>query len=262
MSNGCVERVAAATRVTGLRLMIGLAGAAVACGSAAPAAAAEPAETMTREEVEGIVRDYLLAHPEVIIEALEGYQRRVQAAQVAASREAIAAATDELLDDPDTPIAGNPEGDVALVEFFDYSCPHCRQAAPAVAELLERDPDVRVVYKELPILGPESVRAARAALAADKQGRYRELHEALMSVDGELSEERIFRIAEEIGVDVARLRQDMERPDVDAALRRNLALAQAIGIQGTPAFVIGGELHPGALGLADLEALVAQARGE
>ena len=229
--------------------------------TARPVPAADPSAPPSREAIEQIVRDYLIAHPEVIAEALRALEDRQQAEQRQRLAEAIRAHRDELLADPGAPVGGNAQGDVTVVEFFDYRCPHCRHMAPTVTQLVRDDSKIRRVYKELPILGPESVFAARAALAAHAQGKYGALHEALMAASEPLTQESIMGIASRVGLDTARLRQDMESSEITARLRRNHALAQALGVRGTPALVVGDELVPGAVDLATLAQLVERARG-
>ena len=149
---------------------------------------------------------------------------------------------------------------MTLVEFADYRCGFCKKAHPEVRELLQRDPNIRLVVKEFPILGPASMVAARMALAAEKQGQYEELHFAFMTVSGKLTEEKAFKIADNIGLDMDQLRRDMEAPEIDAMLQRNFALAQALQINGTPAFVIGDEVVRGAIDMTTLREIVGQAR--
>jgi len=152
---------------------------------------------------------------------------------------------------------------VTIVEFFDYQCPYCKRVFPAVQTLLKTDGNIRYVFKEFPILGPQSVVAARAALAAWKldRDRYVPFHTALMQSRGRLSERKILDVAAEIGLDVERLRAAMADPGIDKVLARNAELARALDINGTPAFVIGEKVVPGAVDLETLTALVSQARG-
>ncbi|GAB4177643.1 MAG: hypothetical protein OHK0024_15490 [Thalassobaculales bacterium] len=227
------------------------------------AGAATAAEfTPAQEEAIGrLVREYLLRHPEVLREAFEELQVREQR-EVAERRQALLAAMkDDLERHPGDPVLGNPDGDVTVVEFFDYRCPYCKAAAPTVERLAHEDGRVRRVMKELPILGPESVIAARAALAARRQGKYALLHAGLIAAPGRLDEAAIFRIAGEKGLDLARLRRDMDAPEVVETLTRVRDEARALDISGTPAFVIGGVLVPGAIDHPTLKSLVAKARG-
>lgn len=208
------------------------------------------------------VRAYLLAHPEVIFEAAQLYQQKQQAAQAEAAKQTIATKADEILRDPTAPVAGNEAGDVTLVEFFDYNCKYCRVVAPTIAEVLGADAGLRLVYKELPILGDGSAAAARVALAAERQGKYHELHRLLMSASGSVTEESALTAAEGLGLDIGRLRRDMADPAIAVAIARNQALAAELGINGTPGFVIGEQIVPGAIDRGTLTDLIAKARGK
>lgn len=223
-----------------------------------PARAQAPA--VPREAIEQVIRDYLLSHPEVIVESLRRAEQRQREAARAQSRAAVQAHRQELLQDPDSPVGGNPAGDVTVVEFFDYRCPHCRRMVPVIKALLAADPGVRLVYKELPILGEESVLAARAALAARGQGKYAEAHDRLMAEAGPLTRAAVLATLAGIGLDGERLRADMDAPEIGTLIGRELALAQALGIDGTPALVVGGELVVGAVDLGTLRDLVSRAR--
>ncbi|MGH6920293.1 MAG: DsbA family protein, partial [Geminicoccaceae bacterium] len=187
-------------------------------------------------------------------------QERQRAEEMSETQDALRAREDQLLRDPDSPVGGNPNGDVSLVEFFDYNCPYCRRVAPTVTELEEADPDLRVVYKEFPILGPGSEFAARAALAARKQGKYVPFHNALMRATDQVTEQTVIEIAREVGLDTERLEQDMRDPAIEDAIARNLQLANALGITGTPSFVIGDRMVPGAADFRTLQGLIAEVR--
>jgi protein-disulfide isomerase len=222
--------------------------------------ATTPDTTANRAAIEQIVREYLMAHPEVLVEALTAYQEKQEAEQADAQRQALVSRQDELFKNPTSPVAGNPQGDVTLVEFFDYQCGYCKSVHADVRRLLDQDGNVRLVLKEFPILGPASLTASRAALAAQKQGKYDALHNALMENRGQLDDDKIMRIAGSVGVDVERLKKDMQAPDIQDALQRNLRLAGELNIRGTPAFVIGDQIIPGAVGLERLKEMVAAGR--
>jgi protein-disulfide isomerase len=224
--------------------------------AAAPAAAEPPAPAA----VEEAIRQYILDHPEVILESMRRYQVRRQEEGRQRAAAAIAAHREALLDDPAAPRGGNRQGDVTVVEFFDYRCGHCRRAAPLLRQLLAEDGGLRVVYKELPILGPESALAARVALAAHRQGKYEAVHAALMAADGPFTTAAVQAAAVAAGCDPVRLETDMAAPAIQEALDRNAELAAALGVEGTPAFVIGGALVPGTPTLEALKALIAAAR--
>ena len=215
-----------------------------------------------RKAIEQVVREYLENNPEVLIDALKSLRKRQEAEKKAHTRAALASRRSELENDPATPIGGNTKGNVTLVEFFDYQCGFCKRVLPAVQELLRGDGNIRIVFKEFPILGAQSVIAARAALAAWKQDhdRYSKFHFALMAAKGKLSEDKVMAVAAKSGLDVDRLRRDMTAPEIDRALQKNFRLAEDLGIRGTPVFVIGDRLVPGAIDLKTFQKLIAEAR--
>jgi protein-disulfide isomerase len=219
-------------------------------------------DVLEEQSIREIVRQYLLDHPEVIIQSLEVYKAEQKLAEEERQREALKTQMAALTQDPDTPVIGNPEGDVVIVEFFDYRCGYCKRVVNNLRQVVEEDGNIRLVMKEFPILGPASEVAARAALASVKQDRYEEFHFAMMTARGQLNEASIMAIAETSGIDTKRLKQDMDADEISAMLQKNFELAQSLGIRGTPAFVIGDGLYPGALDLKTLKALVAQARAK
>lgn len=221
----------------------------------APAAALDPAA------VEKIVRDYLLKHPEVVIDAIRAFKVQEKEREEAAVRETIAARGDEIFNDPDSAVGGNRNGDVTLVEFFDYRCGVCKHAHPIISQLLKRDGKIRRVYKEWPILGPVSEFASRAAIASRKQGdrKYLAFHNAMMSAK-QVTRESVLALAAKVGLDTGRLERDMQSPEVDSVLGRNFALAKALQLNGTPSFIIGGTLLRGARDLDTMLSIVADER--
>jgi protein-disulfide isomerase len=228
--------------------------------TAAPGGAAEPLTPAQKDEVEKVIHDYFIAHPEFMIEVLRAAEAKLKAEKAQDSKQAIAARREELLHDPATPVGGNPEGDVTIVEFFDYRCPYCKQVEPSLEALLKEDRNLRIVYKEFPVLGADSVFASRVALAARKQGKYAQFHDAMMAAKGTISEETILTVAKSVGVDVDRVKAEMTSAEIDEVIKRNYALAEALDINGTPVFIIGDTLVPGATDIARLRKLVAQAR--
>ncbi len=234
-----------------------LAATSVSAGSLAETSAAASPD---RDAVRKIVREYLLEHPEVIEEDIRILQARREAEQQNRTRAAIAAHDKALLAHPMSPVSGNPKGDVTLVEFFDYQCGYCKRSLKPVMDLLKSDGQLRIVWKEFPILGPVSRFAARAGMASEKQGRYLEFHEAVMGSRGKLTEDRVMAMAADAGLDVRRLRRDMRDPAIDDYLDETIRLARILGINGTPAFVIGDTLVPGAVGGDRLKELIARAR--
>ena len=239
-----------------LTIAAGLALAGAAGAADAPKAFSPEQEKAIRE----VVRDYLVNHPEVLVEAIQALQEKQQAAEKDQRQKALAAYRAELEQDADSPVAGNPKGNVTIVEFFDYRCPYCKSVSDRLFDTVKADGNVRYVLKEFPILGPESVVAAKAALAARKQGKYVEFHRALMAVRGNLDENAVMALAKTVGLDAKRLRDDMDGPAIAASLDRNLKLSQALKIDGTPAFVVGDQLVPGAVSTEALKTLIGQTR--
>jgi protein-disulfide isomerase len=166
----------------------------------------------------------------------------------------------DIFDDPATPLGGNPQGDVSIVEFFDYRCPYCKQVQPSLESLAKQDPKLRLVYKEFPILGPASITAARAALAAQRQGKYDAFHAAMMAERGQITDDTVYQVAASVGLDIGRLKRDMAAPEITQQLQANLALADALNIHGTPAFIVGDQVVPGAVDIGALKTMVADAR--
>lgn len=253
-------------KVTAIFLGIGriAAVAAVAVTVSLAGATALSAQAITdaqRDAFEGVIRDYLLKNPAVIREAMQVLQQREEAEKQAVAARAVKERRDDLLRDATSPVGGNPDGDITIVEFFDYNCGYCKRVAPAVAETLANDKKVRIVYKEFAILGQESVFAARAALAARRQGKYHEMHDALMTAE-RADAQAVVTLSEQIGLDRKKLLKDMQDPEITKILERNYQLANALGINGTPAFVIGERMIPGAMDAAGMAEIIAQERAK
>jgi protein-disulfide isomerase len=212
--------------------------------------------------LEDRVRRYLIANPEVLNEAADAYQRRRAREESAARVKVMTELKASLRTTGGLPVMGNPDGDVTVVEFFDYRCPYCRQALTELLRLVAEDKKLRLVFREFPILGPQSLLASQAAIAAREQGKYLEMHVALMSHKGGLDEKTVMEIAASQGVDVDRLREDMKKPAVMAMIKESLALAGRLGVEATPTLVIGDEVHAGYAEIAALKELVARARAE
>jgi protein-disulfide isomerase len=214
-----------------------------------------------RSAFEGVIRDYLLKNPAIIREAMQVLQAQEEAEKQAAAAQALKQYRSELLQNAGSPVGGNPTGDVTVVEFFDYNCGYCKRVAPTVNAVLTSDPNVRIVYKEFAILGPNSIVAARAALAAQRQGKYGEFHDALMSAE-QADADTVAEAARALGLDYEKLVKDMEDPKITEQLERNYRLATALGINGTPAFVIGDRLVPGAIDEAAMMEIIAAERAK
>jgi protein-disulfide isomerase len=224
---------------------------------ATPALAFTEAE---KKDIGEVVKQYLMEHPEVIQDAINELKRRQDAQESLAQSQAIGENATKIFRAEGDLVAGNPQGKVTLVEFFDYNCGYCKRAFPDVVKMMEADGDLRVVMKEFPILGPGSTFAARAALASRKQNKYWDYHVALMAHEGKMDEAAALAIAKQTGLDVEQLKRDMDGADVSATLDANMKLAEALTIQGTPAFIIDKTLIPGAIGFEGLAAAVKQVR--
>lgn len=239
------------------RLLVMLVAGLLVGSPLARAASFTPAQ---RAEIVGILRDALKADPSILRDAEQALQADDRARQDQASHAAIARDHDALVSDPADPVAGNPAGDVTVVEFYDTRCPYCRRMLPTMAALLKADPNIRLVYKDLPILGPSSLLEARALLAAQRQGGYPQLRLAFMRATGESTPQGIRAEADRQGLDGARLLRDMDDPAIRARLDANLMLARDLNVEGTPVLVIGQEMIQGAADLADLRTAIAKAR--
>jgi protein-disulfide isomerase len=212
-----------------------------------------------RAEIVGIVRDALKQDPSILRDAVVALQADEGERTQAATRAAIAH-HQALLITPNDPVAGDPHGDVTIVEFFDTRCPYCRRLEPVMESFLAKDHKVRLVYKDLPILGPASVLGSKALLAAQKQDAYGKMRDAVMRLPSDTTLPQIESAARGLGLDWGRMSQDMQDPIVQARIDANIKLAHDLGIQGTPALIIGNDVVPGAVDLPDLQKAVADAR--
>ncbi|HEY7384816.1 MAG TPA: DsbA family protein [Beijerinckiaceae bacterium] len=216
-----------------------------------------------REAVEQVIKEYLLKNPELIQDAIIELERRQQEAQKTAQKAALQSERATLLNSPRGNIVGNVSGDVTLVEFFDYNCGYCKRALTDLRALLKADPKLRVVLKDFPVLGPDSVEASRVALAAKQQLKGDKLfdyHIKLMETRGRVNGERAQAVAKEMGLDMARLQKDLDSEEPRAAIQENLMLGDRLGLTGTPAFVIGEEIIAGAVGLEPIRKVVTSTR--
>jgi protein-disulfide isomerase len=243
-----------------LALVCGIAGAVAAFGGATKAG--DPNPTPQRPQIEAIIHDYLLQHPDVLIAALRHAKDELHKDDAAKASRAVADHRREIFNDPSTPVGGNSQGNETIVEFFDYRCPYCKQVEPSVEAMLRQDPNLRLIYKEFPILGPVSVTAAYAALAAQRQGKYDAFHAAMMEARGNITDDTVYRIAASVGLDIDKLKRDMASREFAQQIMENLKLANALDLRGTPAFVIGDKVVPGAADIATLKSMVADARNK
>jgi protein-disulfide isomerase len=217
-------------------------------------------EPMDEGRVKELVLEAIRENPEIVMEAVAILEQKQAAEAELARVNVLETERDRIERDPNAPVLGNPDGDVTVVEFFDYNCPYCRRAMPEVQGLLDADPNVRLVYREWPILGEGSVFAARAALASRKQGKYEEFHWAMMGMNGRAEEASVLRIAAEVGLDVEQLKRDMNGPEIQEHIDTSMELSKSLGFNGTPSFVIGEELVPGLIQKDQMIELVEAAR--
>lgn len=211
-------------------------------------------------EIKKIIRETLMENPEVIADAIQALEEKQRLEAEKESKKAMQERKKDIFDDPNSPVGGNPKGDVTLVEFFDYRCGYCKSVHDAVMRVVKEDGKVKLVYKELPVLGAESVYAAKAALAAAKQKKYVEFQDVMMRHRGAFNEESVMAMAREVGLDADRLKKDMNAPDITKLLQANMELAETLGIRGTPGFVMGDRIVPGAVPEASLRQWLADAR--
>jgi protein-disulfide isomerase len=234
--------------------------------AAAPAVAQGQSGILSAEQrhaIEGVMRDYLLKNPDVVQDALTELERRQQEAQKATQAITLREERDHLINSPNDYVIGNPAGDVTLVKFFDYNCPYCRKAKSDVDVLIKGDPQLRVVLKEFPVLGAASTDASRVAVAAKRDlpaGKLREFHAKLMETRGRADGDRALAVAKDFGLDPEKLRKHMQDQAVAAVLRENAALADKLGITGTPAFVLNDGVIAGAVGAEALQRAIANIR--
>ena len=227
--------------------------------NAAPASA-QSFSGEQRGEIERIVKEYLLSHPELLQDVMAELEKRQTLAEAEKHRAAVKEHSATIFSSPRQVTLGNAQGDVTVVEFFDYNCPYCRVMAPVMEQAQAADPKLRIVYKEFPVLGPGSVFAAKAALAANKQGKYTVFHHALYQARGQLDEAKVLEVAAVVGLDIDRLKADMEDPAINGDLDKNTKLGELLHITGTPGFVVGDQVATGATELKNFQALIAKAR--
>ncbi|GJD94214.1 DsbA family protein [Methylobacterium iners] len=249
-----------------LPLTIAALGTALALGGTASLAQTTPAAPFTdvqRQAIEAIVKDYLVKNPDVLQEAIAEGERRAQETQKLAQVAALKEAREALINSPHGVVVGNPTGDVTLVEFYDYNCGYCRKALTDIQALIKSDPKLRVVLKDFPVLGAESLEASKLSLAAKQQLKSEKLfefHTKLLESKGRVNTEKALAVAKEMGLDVAKLQRDAQGPEVKAALAENMGLGDKLGLSGTPAFVIGEEIIPGAVGVEPIRKTIGDVR--
>ena len=245
------------------RLTALLAAAAFALAGATSVSAQTFSEPQ-RGEIEKIIKDYLLKHPEVLQEAMAELEKRQAVAEAEKARSAVKNHSEAIFNSPRQVTLGNLQGDVTFVEFFDYNCGYCKRALDDMNALMAKDPKLKVVLKEFPVLGPSSTEAAKVAVAVrmqDKTGKkYLEFHQKLLTGRGQADRARALAVAKDVGLDMARLEKDLKSEEIDATLAESMKLAEALGLNGTPSYVIGNDVVIGAVGLAKLGEKIQAAR--
>lgn len=228
-----------------------------------PAEAAAAFTDAQRKGIEAIIKDYLVKNPEVLQEAIAEGEKRQLETQRLAQTATIKESREALFNGPHDVVAGNPAGDVTLVEFFDYNCGYCRKALADIQALIKGDPKLKVVIKDFPVLGAESLEASQVAIAAKQQlkgDKLFEFHQKLLESKGRVNGSRAIQVAKDLGADPVKLQKDAQGPEVKAALTDNRGLGDKLGLSGTPAFIIGDEIIPGAVGVEPMRKAISDIR--
>ena len=212
-----------------------------------------------RAKIEKIIREFLLKNPELLVEMSALLEERQQKQKNELFISNLSSIRDKLTDS-NSPVLGNPESNNVIVEFSDYNCPYCRRMGPIVKEALQENKDLKVILREFPVLGEDSLTASKAALASKYQNKYEEFHFSLINNEGRINEKVVFKIANKIGLDIQKLKKDMQRPEITAAIQQNMEMAQRLGINGTPAFIAGNKLVPGAIPKNQFSELISVAK--
>jgi protein-disulfide isomerase len=257
-----VNRIAFITLAAAVILLLSLSyGSAQTPASTKTGPTTEPVTKEQRETIEKIIREYLLKNPSLIRDAMQALQAQEEKEKQERAANSMKELKSDIYSDPDSPIAGNPKGDVTIVVFFDYNCGYCKKSLPELQALLDKDPMLRVIYKEFPILGAQSQISATAALAAKRQGQYAAFNHALFAADG-AGDGMIKGVSDRLKLNYAKLQQDMADPKLNEELERNMKLATALDINGTPAYIVGNQIIAGAIDMDALAKLVAAERAK
>jgi protein-disulfide isomerase len=213
-----------------------------------------------KSNIETIVKNYLLEHPEILQDMSDKLKAKQAEAETVARTKGLAENANAIFKSKSDPVVGNPKGNAVMVEFMDYNCGWCKRSVGEVSQLIETDKDIKVLFKEFPIFGPDSEYAAKAALAANRQGKYWELHKALYAVEGHVNAVVVDDVAKGLGIDVARMKKDMEDPEIAKQIDNNHGLGQLLALTGTPAFIIDQSVSPGYITLDEMKTTVAEVR--
>ncbi len=246
-------------RLGGRLAPLALAGVLTATAAITPAFAFTDEE---KKELGGIIREYIIANPEVLEEAITVLEARHNDAQAAQRGKALESVRELVFDSPRNVVIGNPKGDVTLVEFFDYNCGYCRKALTDLKQLIKDDPNLRVVLREFPVLGQPSVEAAQVGIAVRMVApeKYYDFHQALFAMEGPLDREKALAAAKEVGIDTDALEKNARSPELNATLDESMKIASALGLNGTPSYIVGESVVVGAVGADKLKEAIASSR--
>ena len=231
---------------------------------AVPVASAQSFSDSQRSEIEAVIKNYLIAHPEVLEDAMAELNKRQAAAEAERHEAGVAQNSETIFNSPRGVVLGNKDGDVTFVEFFDYNCGYCKRAMADMLDLMKADPKLKVVLKEFPVLSQGSVEAAQVAVAVRMQDptgkKYLDFHQKLLNGRGAADKARALAVAKEVGLDMAKLEKDLASAEVRNTLEENFKLAEAMGMNGTPSYVIGKQVVIGAVGVESLREKISNAR--
>ena len=213
----------------------------------------------SKPALQKIVHEYIMENPDVILASVDAYQRKSTQTQ---QNDALKRSGAFLFEDAATPETGNPKGDVTIVEFFDYNCPYCKNIVPALENILQNDKNVRLIFKEFPILGAGSKKAAAWALAAHRQGKYVDFHNGLMSARQKVDDALLEKVAKAVGLDIAQAEKDAQSGEIEKQIEKNISLGASLGLSGTPVLIIGDEIIPGAVSLEEMQKAIADQRAK
>jgi protein-disulfide isomerase len=237
--------------------------APAAAAPAAPVAAPSAGQPVTRGEIPALVKEALMNEPEIIMEVAKRLREKQEADAKKQASEGLKKYKNDLFNNPDSPAIGPKDADVTIVEFFDYHCGYCKHMLPVINDLMKEDKKVRFVFKEFPILSEDSVLAARVALAVNRvaKDKYFDFHQELMKANVKFDEKMLLDTAKKIGVDTAKVKAEMQKPEITAILDKNREIASTLGVSGTPAIIMGDSITPGAVDLETIKKMVAAVRG-
>lgn len=227
-----------------------------------PQANAQDFTDAQKKQINQMIKNYITNNGDTILEGVNKYQAKLQEQDRKEAEENAKTFLDSLKNRTDLPMAGNPDGDITMVEFFDYNCGYCRKALEEIKTVLKDDKNLKVIFMDMPILGPSSMEAAKWSLAANKQGKYFEYHQAIMNHNGPKNDESLEKLAKKIGLDIKKLKKDKDSDGIAETLNNNVAQAQTIGIRGTPGFIIAGEVSPGFIPASRIKNIIEEARNK